>query len=179
MLSSNDNKEKETIGVCGGVPAVVNALLAHSQSTTVQKEGLATLKNLATTSDNKRAIEQVGGEDAVLWALWIHYKDPQVVSSAYSALSNIAIDSPTNSVKMMSEKTFENSTSVLKRFSSDESVQKNVCSYLKSCSCLPGNLKLIKHHGDELVPLLQVAAEKFPDQCCDQAIDVISKIQHR
>merc|ERR1712194_626863 len=96
---------KEIIGVCGGVPAVVNALLAHSQSTTVQKEGLAALKNLATMSDNKQAIEQVGGEDAVLYALWIRYKDPQVVSSAYSAINNIAVDSPTKSAKLMNEKT--------------------------------------------------------------------------
>jgi len=178
VLSSYGSEGKETIGGCGGVPAVVNALLAHSQSTTVQKEGLTALKNLATASDNKRAIEQVGGEDAVLYALWIHYKNPQVVSNAYSALNNIAVDSPTKSVKLMNEKTFANSTSAMRRFSSDESVQKNVCFYLKSCSYLPGNLEFINRYGDKLVPLLQVAATKFPDQCGDPAISVISKIQN-
>eukprot|EP00526_Cylindrotheca_closterium_P029028 CAMPEP_0113603662 /NCGR_PEP_ID=MMETSP0017_2-20120614/1394_1 /TAXON_ID=2856 /ORGANISM="Cylindrotheca closterium" /LENGTH=1147 /DNA_ID=CAMNT_0000512061 /DNA_START=123 /DNA_END=3562 /DNA_ORIENTATION=- /assembly_acc=CAM_ASM_000147 len=157
VLSSHGNRGKEVIGGFGGATAVVNALLAHNKSSSVQKEGLSTLKNLATTAENKRAIEQAGGEEAVLYALWTHYKNPQVVSNAYSALNNIAVDPPTKSVKLMNEKTFENCSSAMKRFAKDEGVQKNVCFYLKSCSYLQGNLEMMNRYAGKLVFSLQIA----------------------
>jgi hypothetical protein len=168
---------KDAIGHVGGVAAVVNAMLAHNQSTTVQKEGLSALKNLATASKNKSMIEQAGGEDAVLYALWIHYRHPQVISSAYSALNNIAVDSATKTVKLMNEKTIESSVFAMSRFSMDETVQKNICFYLKSLSYLPGNLEIMYRYSDRLIPLLYAAADNFPQYCNDRAASVIKKIQ--
>lgn len=176
ILSSYGNG-KEAIGHFGGVAAVVNALLAHNESTTVQKEGLTALKNLATASNNKGMIEEAGGEDAVLYALWIHYRHPQVISSAYSALNNIAVDSATKTVKMMNEKTIENCVFAMSRFSTDETVQKNVCFYLKSLSYLPANLETMGRYSDQLIPLLYAAADTFPQYCRDRAVSVIGKIQ--
>jgi hypothetical protein len=168
---------KDAIGHFGGVAAVVNALLAHNESTTVQKEGLCALKNLATASNNRSMIEQAGGEDAVLYALWIHYRHPQVISSAYSALNNIAVDSATKTVKLMNEKTIESSVFAMSRFSMDETVQKNICFYLKSLSYLPGNLEIMYRYSDRLIPLLYAAADTFPQYCHDRAASVIGKIQ--
>ncbi|KAL3936136.1 MAG: hypothetical protein SGBAC_008481 [Bacillariaceae sp.] len=177
VLSSHGSRGKETIGGFGGGAAVVNALLAHTQSSSVQKEGLSALKNLASATENKQVIEQAGGEEAVLYALWTHYKNPQVVSNAYSALNNIAVDSSTKAVKLMNEKTFENCSSAMKRFSKDEGVQKNVSVYLKSCSYLPENLKLMKKYVGKLVFSLQIAAKNFPEHCGDRANSVIVKLQ--
>ncbi|CAJ1961687.1 unnamed protein product [Cylindrotheca closterium] len=179
VLSSHGNRGKEIIGGFGGATAVVNALLAHTQSSSVQKEGLCALRNLATTPENKRAIEQAGGEAAVLYALWVHYKNPQVVSNAYSALNNIAVDSATKSVKLMNEKTFENCSPAMRRFPKDEGVQKNVCFYLKSCSHLPGNVETMSRYAGKLVFSLQIAAKNFPLQCGDRANSVIGKLQQK
>lgn len=178
ILSSNNNRAKDKIGGFGGARAVVNSLLAHTKSSSVQKEGLTALKHLATATENKRAIEQAGGEEAVLYALWTHYKIGQVVSTAYSALNNIAVDSATKSVKLMNEKTFENCSVSLKRFAKDEGVSKNICFYLKSCSYLPGNLELMKRYSGKLVFALQISARNFPEQCGERANSVLAKLQH-
>jgi len=178
VLSGNSNRGKETIGGLGGARAVVNALLAHTNSSSVQKAGLSALKHLATATDNKRMIEQAGGEEAVLYALWTHYKIAQVVSNGYSALNNIAVDSATKTVRLMNEKTFENCSFALKRFAKDEGVQKNVCFYLKSCSYLPENLEIMKRYSGKLVFALQIAANNFPGPCGDRANSVIGKLQH-
>eukprot|EP00980_Cylindrotheca_fusiformis_P011245 scaffold2577_cov123-Cylindrotheca_fusiformis.AAC.2 len=176
-ILSSYGSGKDTIGQFGGVAAVINALLAHNESTTVQKEGLTALKNLATASQNKNMIEEAGGEDAVLYALWIHYKHPQVISSAFSALNNIAVDSATKSVKLMNEKTIEICVFAMSRFPMDETVQKNVCFYLKSLSYSPANLEMICQYRDQVIPLLHAASDTFPQSCRDRARSVIGKMK--
>jgi hypothetical protein len=155
----------------------VNALLAHNECTVVQKEGLTALKNLAIASSNKPMLTEAGSDNAVICSLWINYKDPQVISIGLSALNNIAVDSQTKSVAQMSEQTLLLVIAAMSNFPFDEHVQKNACFYLKSCSYLPANLKLMREREDQLLSLLLRASDTFPQQCRDRANSVISKMQ--
>ena len=180
LLSSHDSGRdsgREIIGRCGGVPTIVNALLAHNDSTSVQKEGLIALKNLAIASSNKPMLKETGGENAVICSLWIHYKDPQVISIGLSALNNIAVDSQTRSVAEMNEQTLLIVITAMAHFPLNADVQKNACFYLKSCSYLPANLQLMRSKGDQLVALLLKAADDYPEQCRERAASVVSKMQ--
>jgi hypothetical protein len=176
VISGFENA-KETIGKQGGVSAIVNGMLAHSNRTAVQKAGLTALKNLATASCNKPLITSVLGEDAVLYALWIHLRDPQVVSIAFSALQNIAIDSETGKVGPMKEEVMQAVLIAMNSFSEDEQVQKNACFFLKSCSYSDFNLKLMTRSNKKLIPLLFHAAEAFPQTCGDRAMGVMRKME--
>ena len=103
-LLSGYGDGKRMIGSAGGIPAILNAMLAHNQSTAIQKEGLAALKNLATEASNKPILAQLDCVRVVTYSLWINYRHPVVISNALSALNNIAIDSQTATVaKMPSE----------------------------------------------------------------------------
>jgi hypothetical protein len=176
-ILSGYGRGKQMIGECGGVSAVVNAFLAHSFSTAVQKEALTALKNLATTASNKYFITQAGGETAVQYSLWIHFRDPQVISTALSALNNIAVDSETRTVALMKSAILDIVIITIKRFPRDEHVQGNACFYLKSCSYLPANLQMMRQRGRQLVPLLMASAQNFPQQCGVRASSVATKIR--
>lgn len=168
---------KQMIGDCGGISVIVNGVLAHNQSTAVLKEGLTALKNLATFPGNSLMIEQADSERLVMYALWIHYRDPQVISISLSALNNIAVDSATRTVSMMKEEILEIVIAVMQRFPTDEQVQKNACFYLKSCSYLDANLRMMSRYSAKLIPLLQKGADTFPRHCKDRAGSTIRKIQ--
>jgi hypothetical protein len=176
-LLSSYGSGRETIGKCGGVPTIVNALLAHNDSSSVQKEGLIALKNLAIASSNKPMLAEAGGENAVICSLWIHYKDPQVISIGLSAMNNIAVDSQTRSVAKMNEQTLLIVLTAMAQFPLNADVQKNACFYLKSCSYLPTNLQLMRSKGDHLIALLLRAADDFPEQCRERAASVVNKMQ--
>jgi hypothetical protein len=176
MLSSFSSG-KEKIGSCGGIPTIVNALLAHNESTAVQKEGLIALKNLAISSSNKRMLADAGGDNAVMCSLWIHYRDPQVISIGLSAMNNIAVDSQTRSVAEMNDQVLSIVIAAMSQYPENGEVQKNACFYLKSCSYLPANLELMKSRSRQLVPLLVKAADDFPDHCRDRGSSVIRKMQ--
>lgn len=167
---------KETIGNCGGVPVIVNALLAHNDSADVQKKGLVALKNLATVPTNKPQIADTGAESTVIYALWIHYRDAQVVSIGLSALNNIAVDSVSRSVAKMNEQVLTIVVAAMKFFSTDELVQKNACFYLKTCSYLPENVRIMCENSDALLPLLLQAGDNFPKTCRDRSVAVVTKI---
>ena len=168
---------RQMIGEYGGIAAVVNAMLANNQSTVVQKEGLTVLKNLATASVNKQLIASSGGEDAVQYALWIHYREPQVISLAFSALNNIAVDSERKTVAVMRENVLNIVISAMRRFPREETVQKNSCFYLKSCTYAHANLALMSQKRVELSQVLQQAAALFPNGCRDRASSVLAKIE--
>jgi len=167
---------KETIGIYGGISAIVNALLAHNDSAEVQKKGLVALKNLATVHANKPIIAQTRAESTVIYALWIHYRDPEVVSIGLSALNNIAVDSVSRSVAKMNEQILTIVVAAMKIFSMDEIVQKNACFYLKTCSYLPENVRIMCENSDTLLPLLLQAGDNFPKTCGDRSTAVITKI---
>jgi len=177
LLSSGAGNGKELIGSCGGIPTVVNAMLAHNESTVVQKEGLIALKNLAISSCNKPIFAETGVKDAVICSLWINCKDPQVISIGLSALNNIAVDSEKKSVAKMSEQTLLLVTAAMSLFPLDENVQKNACFFIKSCSYLPANLDLMREKREQLIPLLFRAADTFPQQCKKFVSSVVSKLQ--
>mmetsp|Transcript_3549 Transcript_3549/g.8445 ORF Transcript_3549/g.8445 Transcript_3549/m.8445 type:complete len:1412 (+) Transcript_3549:215-4450(+) len=161
-----------------GIVTIVHALLAHNQSSAVQKEGLLALKSLATESCNKQHISTRGGEDAVVYSLWIHYRDPSVLSTGLSALNNIAVDGASKTVSEMREQVLTIIIGAMARFRSDQQVQKNACFYLKSCSYLPANLQIMADHSEQLIPLLIQASETYPEQCEARAHSIIQKISH-
>ncbi|VEU37509.1 unnamed protein product [Pseudo-nitzschia multistriata] len=167
---------KEQIGKCGGVPTVVNALLAHTDSTEVQRKGLIALKNMATAPSNKPKINKMGGETAVVYALWIHYRNPEVVSIGLSALNNIAVDSITRTVAKINDPVLMIVIAAMKSFPMDGHVQKNACFYLKTCSYVPENVRIMSEKSEDLIPLLLQAGENFPDQCRGRANAVVTKI---
>ncbi|KAG7348506.1 Armadillo/beta-catenin-like repeat protein [Nitzschia inconspicua] len=176
MLSSFANG-KVIVGNCGGIPTIINALLAHNESTAVQKEALVALKNLAIAPSNKKMLADSGAENAVMCSLWIHYKDPQVIAYGLSAMNNIAVDSQTRSVAEMKDQMLMIVIAAMSRCRENAEVLKNACFYLKSCSYLSTNLHLMKRRREQLVPLLLWAAESFPDHCRERAKNVVFKIE--
>jgi len=175
-MLSNFGGGKETIGKYGGISAIVNALLTHNDSTVVQRKGLVALKNLATAPTNKSMINDVGGESSVIYALWIHYRDPELVSIGLSALNNIAVDPVTRSVAKMNDQVLIILVAAMRNFPMDERVQKNACFYLKTCSYLPENVRMMCEQSEDLLPLLLQAGESFPEQCRNRANAVVTKI---
>ena len=167
---------KETIGNCGGISVIVNALLAHNDSTEVQKNGLVALKYLATAPTNKRIIDSIKAETTVIYALWIHHKDPEVVSIGLSALNNIAVDSVSRSVAKMNDQVLTIVISAMRVFSMNELVQKNACFYLKTCSYLPENVRMMCENSNVLLQLLLQAGDNFPKTCGDRSTAVLTKI---
>jgi hypothetical protein len=112
----------------------------------------------------------------VIYALWIHYRDPEVVSIGLSALNNISVDSVSRSVAKMNEQILTIVVAAMKIFSMDEFVQKNACFYLKTCSYLPENVRIMCENSDTLLPLLLQAGDNFPKTCGDRSAAVITKI---
>ena len=167
---------KETIGNCGGIPVVVNALLAHNESAEVQKQGLIALKKLATLPVNKSILAETGAESTVIYALWIHYRDPEVVSIGLSALNNLAVDSVRKRVAKITEQVLTIVVTAMKTFSADELVQKNACFYLKTCSYLPENVGIMCDNSDVLLALLLQASDNFPETCSNRSAAVVAKI---
>ena len=167
---------KEKIGNHGGIPAIVNALLAHNASADVQKRGLVALKNLATVPENKRIIDTNGAEAAVIYALWIHNRDPEVVSIGLSALNNIAVDSVSRSVAKMNDQVLSIVIGAMREFTMNEPVQKNACFYLKTCSYLRDNVQMMCENSDILLALLLQAGDNFPKTCGDRSALVVAKL---
>jgi hypothetical protein len=167
---------KEIIGRFEGISTVINALLAHNDSIEVQKKGLVALKNLATASVNKPMLTEMGGESTVIYSMYIHYRDPQVISTGLSALNNIAVDSISRSVAQMNDQVLMIAVAAMRRFPMDELVQKNACFYLKTCSYLPPNIRMMCEKSDELFPLLLLAADNFPKLCGERANALVTKI---
>jgi hypothetical protein len=176
LLMRDSTSGKQRIGTYGGIPTVVNALLAHNESTAVQVEGLLALKYLAMTS-NKRMLAEVGCENAVMCSLFIHYNDPEVISTGLSVLNNIAVESQTRSVTDMNEQALSIVIAAMSRFPHHADVHKNACSYLRSCSCLQANLVLMRNKREQLIPLLLRAAGFFPEPCGKTAGSVVNKLQ--
>jgi hypothetical protein len=167
---------KEIIGRFEGISTVINALLAHNDSIEVQKRGLVALKNLATASVNKPMLTEMGGVSIVIYSMYIHYRDPQVISTGLSALNNIAVDSVSRSVAQMNDQVLMIAVAAMRRFPMGDLVQKNACFYLKTCSYLPSNVRMMCEKSDELFPLLLQAADNFPELCAERANALVTKI---
>ena len=61
-------------------------------------------------------------------------------------------------------------------FPMDELVQKNACFYLKTCSYLPENVRMMSQNSDVLLSLLLQAGDNFPKTCGDRSAVVVTKI---
>jgi hypothetical protein len=112
----------------------------------------------------------------VIYALWIHYRNPEVVSIGLSALNNMAVDSVSRSVAKINEQVLTIVVTAMRIFSTDELVQKNACFYLKTCSYLPENVRIMCENSDALLPLLLQAGDNFPKTCIDRSAAVVEKI---
>ena len=167
---------KEIIGRFEGISTVINALLAHNDSIEVQRKGLVTLKNLAIASVNKPMLTEMGGESTVIYSMYIHYRDPQVISTGLSALCNIAVDFISRGVAQMNDQILLIAVAAMQRFSMDELVQKNACFYLKTCSYIPPNVRMMCGKSYELFPLLLLAADNFPKPCGERANALVINI---
>ena len=173
-LLSDFRSGKEIIGKFEGIGTIINAMLAHSDSVEVQKKGLITIKNLATASTNKPMITELEGENAVIYSMYIHYRSPEVISAGLSALNNIAVDSISRSVAEMNAQVLVIVVAAMKRFKKDELVQKNACFYLKTCSYLPSNVRMMIKKSDALLPVLLQAADNFPKLCGERATALVN-----
>ena len=167
---------KEITGRFEGISTVINALLAHNDSIEVQRKGLVTLKNLAIASVNKPMLTEMGGESTVIYSMYIHYRDPQVISTGLSALCNIAVDFISRGVAQMNDQILLIAVAAMQRFSMDELVQKNACFYLKTCSYIPPNVRMMCGKSYELFPLLLLAADNFPKPCGERANALVINI---
>ncbi len=176
-LLSGFGDGKRMIGKAGGIPAILNAMLAHNESTSIQKEGLSALKNLATEAFNKPLLAEYDCVRVVTYSLWINYQHPLVISSALSALNNIAVDSRTKSVAPLPPEVLDIVLSAMRRFPSDEILQKNACFYLKSCTYLPDNRVLMNQRAAELISVLQHASTSFPQSCSERVRSIMKKIE--
>jgi hypothetical protein len=164
LSSHGDNKR--VIGDCGGLKAIINALLAHVDAIRIQKEGLTALKNLATTSRNKQLITSYRGEDAIVISLRANMvRSEEVIAAAFSALNNIAVDTATRLVAPAPDQIFECILIAMRRFQKSEPIQKNACFLLKSYTFASGNMSLMQRQKGEFVPVLSFAAENFPLAC--------------
>jgi hypothetical protein len=168
---------KRTVGAVGGVPTILNAMLAHCHSTSIQQDALAALKSLATDSGNKSILASLECVRAVTLSMWINFRRPGVILSALSALNNMAVDSQAKSVAPVPREILDIVASTMQRFPNDESIQKSACFYLKNCTYLPANLLLMKQSAGSLVAVLLQASKSFPKTCQVLAHSVIMKIQ--
>jgi hypothetical protein len=168
---------KRLVGAVGGIPAILNAILAHGQSTAIQQVALAGLKSLATDSANKPILAEHNCVRTVTLSLWINYQDPEVILSALSALNNLAVDSRTRSVAPVPPEILDIIASAMHRFPYNEMLQKSACFYLKNCTYLPENQALMNERADMLVAVLLKASECFPQSCQVLAHGILTKIQ--
>jgi hypothetical protein len=178
LMSSCNHRDlalQSILGEKGVVAAVVNGMSAHSDSSAVQKEALRTLRCLAMISSNKPLIFSVDGTKALMNALWIHMRDPQLVSGAFSALHNIIVTG--NRAGPLSDDAMQAIIFAMRRYTMDESVQKQACFLLKSASYLSSNQKLMRQYENrEIIELLKFAAEAFPNSCQLRANSILNKI---
>ena len=156
---------------------ILNAMLAHCHSTSIQQDALAALKTLATDNGNKSILASHECVRAVTLSLWINFRRPGVILSALSALNNMAVDSLAKSVAPVPREILDIVASTMQRFPKDESIQKSACFYLKNCSYLPANVLLMKESAGALVAVLLQASQCFPKSCQLLAHSVIIKIQ--
>ena len=175
LIGFGDGKRR--VGAVGGVVTILNAMLAHCNSASIQQDALVALKSLATDNGNKSILATHECVRAVTLSLWINFRRPEVILSALSALNNMAVDSQAKSVAPVPSEILDIVASTMQRFPKDERIQKSACFYLKNCTYLPENVLLMKQSAGVLVGVLLQASQCFPKSCQVLAYSVIMKIE--
>lgn len=159
------------LGQYGAMTVLVNAIMRHPESTTLQNEALISIQNLANDASNKSRLLEIGAEDSILYSVLINLKHRSVVFNAFKAL-----------IKMMEEAVAVRQLSLsviiasMKRHDSNEEIAEVAIELLALYVRVPANRAVMAEELDELLcPTLVAVAEKFP-QYGDRATFILESL---
>lgn len=167
---------KVAIADSGGLSSIINAMLAHLNAAGLQKDCLATLKNLATTTRNKEILRSYGGDDAIVISMRGNLESEQVVAAALAALNNVAVDATTRVVTDAPVGAIDCILIGMKTHIISREVQTNGCFLLKSYSFSRASVDVMRSRNESIVERLSIAAEAFPETCAERAYYLIDKL---
>jgi len=173
VLSEN----QEIIANEGGIDLIINGMLANITFEKVQKQGCGCLATVCANSDNKTLIRDLGGLDAIVYAMWAHYNSQAFLIEGCRALSALAVNVQTNEVMICSEAEISAIVASMKRFPFSEKLQQHSCVAMRNFALSPDNVQLMLLEADEIMELMNKAADQFPSSCGDRARQVISSLQ--
>ena len=160
----------------GGIQAVLWALLGHLDNGVVQREALVCIRNLATTSDNKKRFRDHGCEMALLLSMQANFDSPTVMDAAITAYNNVAVDIGEQTVEPVPPSVIDCVLRAMARFPQEPCVQVSACYFLKILCFHHSNIAHMQKRRDELVKRLSVAAAEYPEKCQDKTSAILSKI---
>ena len=174
---SSFGKNKYIIGEIGGLHVMVNALLGHIIDKQLQVDVMKVLKNLATTTENKRKIREVQGETAIVCSMWVNMDTPDILGAAFSALNNIAVDTENKIIAPLSTEMIQCVLFAMRKHPQSLAVQENGCFLLKSHTISPSNMEIMKLRKKEIDEVLILALFNFREKCCDRAQYILSALE--
>jgi hypothetical protein len=174
-LAYRNDENKRLIGVCGGLRAIVHAILFHIDVKMLQKEALTAVQNLATTPRNKEELRQ-RGVSAILFSMWVNMDSADILSAALKALNNIIVDTENRQVSPISEETLQCIFFAMGRFPFSAAVQKDACFLLQNLTYEYSNLALMQSQREEITRLLCLAASSFSAACGMNASYILDKL---
>jgi hypothetical protein len=167
---------KAAIADSGGLSSIINAMLAHLDAAGIQKDCLATLKNLATTTRNKEILRAYGADDAIVMSMRGNLESEQIVANALAALNNVAVDAKTRVVNDAPAGAFDCILLGMQTHIRSREVQTNGCFLLKSYSFSSASLDAMRSRNESLMLRLSIAADAFPETCAERAHYLIDKL---
>ena len=176
ILAWKNDENKLEIGQMGGILAIRMALLAHIDSTAVQKEALTALKHVSGISRNKEVLRRHDLDDAVRLSIWANYEAPDVICAALSALNDMAVDTSSREVAPLKDEILQCVIRSMKTHPSVNEIQKVACWLLSSYTYNQNNLNLMRGRRGELTQLLLRAAYSYPEECGERAQFVFERL---
>lgn len=170
-------ENQEIVANEGGLGLVINGMMANITFEKVQKQACGCLATVSSNSRNKSMIRDLGGLDAIVYAMWSHYDSQAFLIEGCRALSALAVNVQTNEVMICTEAEISAIVAAMKRFPHAEKLQEHSCVALRNFSLSPDNVNLMRPQSDEIVNLMNGAAQKFPSKCGDRARQVIGSLQ--
>jgi hypothetical protein len=170
-------ENQEIVASEGGLGLIINGMMANITVEKVQKQACGCLATISSNSKNKSMIRDLGGLDAIVYAMWAHYNSQAFLAEGCRALSALAVNVQTNEVMICTEAEISAIIAAMKRFPHSEKLLEHSCVALRNFSLSPDNVNLMKPQADEIIPLMNGAAEKFASTCGDRARQVIASLQ--
>eukprot|EP00980_Cylindrotheca_fusiformis_P006112 scaffold1319_cov126-Cylindrotheca_fusiformis.AAC.1 len=168
---------QEIVANEGGLGLIINGMMANITFEKVQKQGCGCLATISSNSRNKSMIRDLGGLDAIVYAMWAHFDSQSFLVEGCRALSALAVNVQTNEVMICTESEISAILAAMKRFPLAEKLQEHSCVALRNFSLSPDNLKKMRTHSDEIINLMDGAAQRFPSTCGGRARQVIASLQ--
>ena len=175
-VAENASAEVVTVSLTA-LSAIVNAMKNHPNEPAVQEKACQALNTLSA-SDGHREISFAasGAVASIVAAMQAHVSDPTVQKEACAALYNITrrvgADRATVIASVSGFTAIQNS---LGAHPDDVRVQKEACRALELVTSYE-DANLPQLPGLQAAPLLQQAAEKFPDECKEYADIILGRI---